>query len=214
MICSACSTEAPAESAFCPKCGQKFAGAEESPPAADSPVERIRQKAAALAAEDTGERKLWSGGFSPKGMIGHWLSAGVLSIAGVVVCVLFGAGMPTAWSALALVLFGVWSGLGLFYAYQRLGVQYELTSQRLIHKTGILARATNRIEVIDVDDVSVQQTFVERLFGVGTIRILSSDTSDPLLLMRGIDEVKKVSDLIDNARRDERRRRGMYIESV
>jgi hypothetical protein len=43
---------------------------------------------------------------------------------------------------------------------------------------------------------------------------LSSDTSDPKLFLKGIDDVKRVADLIDDARRSERRKRGMYIESV
>ena len=72
----------------------------------------------------------------------------------------------------------------------------------------------NRIEVIDIDDVTVEQGLIERMFGVGTIRLLSSDTSDPKLFLRGIDDVKRVAAMIDDVRRDERRKRGMYIETV
>jgi hypothetical protein len=34
------------------------------------------------------------------------------------------------------------------------------------------------------------------------------------LLIRGIDDAKRIATMIDNVRRDERRRRGMYIETV
>jgi hypothetical protein len=77
-----------------------------------------------------------------------------------------------------------------------------------------LSRTTNRVEVIDIDDVQVQQGFVERMLGVGTIKLLSSDTSDPVLSLRGIADVNRVATLIDNARRDERRKRGLYVEAV
>jgi hypothetical protein len=70
------------------------------------------------------------------------------------------------------------------------------------------------VEVIDIDDVSYSQGPIERLLGVGTIKLLSSDVSDPQLILRGIDDVQRVATLIDNARREERRRRGLYLESV
>jgi predicted methyltransferase len=89
-----------------------------------------------------------------------------------------------------------------------------LTDQRLIHRYGILTRITNRVEVIDIDDIKFTQNLIDRFLGVGTIQILSSDVSDPKLTLWGIDDVKHVFALMDDARRDERRKRGMYIETV
>jgi hypothetical protein len=104
--------------------------------------------------------------------------------------------------------------LAFYYVKERLSADYTLTSQRLLHRRGILSQATDRIEVIDIDDVRYTQGIVERMFGVGTIRLLSSDTSDPTLILRGIDDVQRVANLIDNARREERRKRGLYMETV
>jgi membrane protein YdbS with pleckstrin-like domain len=110
-----------------------------------------------------------------------------------------------------LLLWG-WPAVRLVVA--RLSVEYTLTTQRLIHKRGLLRRVTDRVEVIDIDDVSYSQGPIERLLGIGTIQLLSSDVSDPQLVLRGIDNVQQVATLIDNARREERRRRGLYLESV
>jgi hypothetical protein len=52
------------------------------------------------------------------------------------------------------------------------------------------------------------------VLGVGTIRITSSDRTHPQLVLRGIESVREVSGLIDSARRKERVRRGLHIESV
>jgi membrane protein YdbS with pleckstrin-like domain len=93
-------------------------------------------------------------------------------------------------------------------------VHYELTSQRFIHQTGILTRATDRIEVIDIDDVSFTQGPVQRMLGVGRITVTSSDRSHPLLHMIGIGDVKSVAGLIDDVRRKERRRRSLHIEAI
>jgi hypothetical protein len=52
------------------------------------------------------------------------------------------------------------------------------------------------------------------MMGVGTIKITSSDRGDPQLVLKGIDDVKRVASLLDEARRAERSRRGVYIESI
>ena len=52
------------------------------------------------------------------------------------------------------------------------------------------------------------------MLGVGTIMLLSSDVSDPQLTMRGIDQVKVIAKQIDDVRRQERRKRGLHIETV
>jgi hypothetical protein len=77
-----------------------------------------------------------------------------------------------------------------------------------------LWRETDRIEAIDIDDVSFSQGPVERMLGVGSIRILSSDQSHPTMDLPGIENVRAVASLIDEVRRQERRKRGLYVESV
>ena len=79
---------------------------------------------------------------------------------------------------------------------------------------GILSRRTDRIELIDIDDVSYVQGIIQRVLGVGSIKISSSDRSHPELTMIGIDQVEKIADMIDDARRLERRRRGLHIEAI
>jgi uncharacterized membrane protein YdbT with pleckstrin-like domain len=207
MLCTSCSTDVPAGSAFCPKCGQKLGDA----PDAASLAQRIR--GAERSASDDAEQQLWHGSYSPKAMYGHWFLAAVVTLLAIAVSVVFFAVGFVAIAAGVIVLV-MWLSLGAFLLYERLSVDYSLTSQRFVHQTGILRRVTNRIEVIDIDDVTVEQGIFERMFGVGTIKLLSSDTSDPKLLLRGIDDVKRVATMIDDARRDERRKRGMYIETV
>jgi hypothetical protein len=73
---------------------------------------------------------------------------------------------------------------------------------------------TDRIEVIDIDDVTYEQGLVQRMLGVGTIRIASSDRTHPELVLSGIDGVQQVADTIDDIRRKERRKRGLHIESI
>ncbi len=162
---------------------------------------------------DREETILWSGSFSAKGLIHSWLLAMLLTIVmpigGIVV-----SASPTEWMVIGGILVIVWAGLGLMLLVQKLNVHYELTDQRLIHRAGILLRRTNRIELIDIDDISHEQGLIERLFDVGTIEITSSDRSHPHIHLPGINHVDDVAMLIDDARRRERIRRGIHIEQI
>lgn len=166
---------------------------------------KARQQAA-----DDGEQELWRGGYSAKAMYGTWLLAALLSV-GLIVAMLF---FPAAIVPLALAIVGLWIILGLWLAYKKLAVHYTLTTQRFLHRLGILKIVTDRVEVIDIDDVTYEQGIIQRMLNVGTIRINSSDRTHPELVLSGISDVKRVADMIDDVRRKERIRRGLHIESI
>lgn len=179
-----------------------------------SPVSRFREQASSkqsAADDDDQEQKLWSGGYSGKAMVGTWI---LLVIVGLSLLILpfFVPAIPFP-VALGLVLLA-WVIGGLIYAYRRLAVHYELTNQRFVHQTGLLTRRTDRIEVIDIDDVTCTQGPVQRAFGVGTIVLTGSDRTHPTLSMIGIAGVRDVASLIDDTRRKERRRRSLHIEAI
>jgi uncharacterized membrane protein YdbT with pleckstrin-like domain len=160
---------------------------------------------------DDVEVDMWSGGYSPKAMLGTWLGTGLLSILAIIGAALY-ASNYIGWVLMAVLV--AWVLVGCLYGYRRMGVHYELTSQRFIHQSGVLSRRTDRIEVIDIDDVTFKQGPVQRMLGVGTIIIESSDRSHPKLEMIGIANVRDVAGLIDDIRRKERRRRSLHIEAI
>lgn len=217
MHCTKCGGEAPAESQFCPHCGTRVGGADDGWDAglADQAAPLRRSKAAFSRSEGDSppEEDLWNGTYSPKAMFGSMLAAVVLTVGGLLVVLLF-ARTAIGWNMLGIGLLVLWGGLALVLTYRRLSVRYRLTSYRLFHESGLLSRTTDRLEVIDIDDVRVHQGPIERILGVGTVTIVSSDRTHPDLHLPGIDEVRAVADLIDNTRRAERERRGLYLESV
>lgn len=207
MNCTACGTTLPAQAAFCPQCGQKT-----GPLPADVASPSVPSAPAGPAAAMETERTVWEGGYSGRAMFGTWvfviLVSAALGVAAFLVPippVLFGAG------ALAAVL---WLMPLCNLIYRKLSISYTLTNQRLVHRSGLLARTTGRIELIDVDDVTVQQGLIERMVGVGTIKISSSDRTDPELRLPGIDQVNAVASQLDDLRRQERRRHSVHIESI
>lgn len=184
------------------------------PPREESAASKFRQqvdsKQANLDDYDP-EEQLWSGGYSPKAMIGTWV---VISVVSVILLILPWFIEPFTILMALILLVSIWVVAALRYAWRRLGVHYQLTSQRFIHQTGVFTRDTDRIEVIDIDDVSFTQGPIQRMFDVGTIRITSSDRTHPSLRMIGISQVQEVAGLIDDIRRKERRNRSLHIESI
>lgn len=210
MRCKKCGGDSPAGSTFCPKCGARLDGAAEAANDAPSGTQRVVAAGRGRGGSPA-EEEIWSGAYSAKAMVGSFAAAAVLTLLAAVLATLAG---PPGWAAWIIGVVVVWGGLGLLYLYRRLTVRYRLSTYRLFHDTGLITRTGNRVEVIDIDDVTVEQGPIERLMGIGTIRIASSDKTNPDLVLPGIDDARQVADLIDGTRRAERNRRGLHIESI
>ena len=240
MKCEGCGADVVAEAVYCQSCGarldlqegtassvaQQQAGpvsadvwpVQDSPAAAEtprSPVEKVKDMMARpTATDDDVEAELWEGRYSPRDMVGAAALWGLISVLLVALVVWLLRGQPIAWGILLVVLLLLWGYHFVVLLYRRASVRYRLTSQRFFHEKGILRRVTDRIEVIDMDDIAFEQTLIGRLLGVGTITIISSDRSHPSLPVRGIEDVKRVAGMMDDARRKERLRRGLHIEAI
>ena len=165
------------------------------------------------------ETKLWEGGFSPKAMYGTWLVSALVSLGILLALILVPWAKMIEFPSSAVWGFGIgiiilwWIIAFGSFIYRRISIFYELSSQRFIHTSGILVRTTDRIDVIDIDDVAYTQGIVQRMLGVGTINLSSNDRSHPKLVLHGIDQVERVAGLIDDVRRKERKKRSLHIDA-
>ena len=162
------------------------------------------------------ERSLWKGGYSAKVMYGTWILCAAATIGGIIAAAMLASGDSAniVWMTVGAIILVMWCLAIATFIYRRLGMHYELTTQRFVHQEGVFVRRTDRIEVIDIDDVSYSQGIIQRMLGVGRIVITSSDRSHPELVMHGVDKVPEIASLVDDVRREERRRRSLHIESI
>lgn len=165
---------------------------------------------------DDEERLIWQGGYSAKSMLGAWIGAAFMTVLILlaVMQIQLLRDNRAVWTTMAALVVLIWIGLIGVAVYRKLGQHYEITTQRLKHRSGVLLRQVDRIEMIDVDDVSYRQGPIQTLMNVGTIQVQSSDTSHPRLFMPGISNVSHVANMIDDSRRSERRKRGIHVESI
>ena len=75
-------------------------------------------------------------------------------------------------------------------------IRYRLGEDRLFFETGFLNTRGEEILLYRVRDVSVTMTFWQKLVGVGTVTVSSTDNSVPMLAMRNIKQPREVKELI------------------
>ncbi|MBL0927154.1 MAG: PH domain-containing protein [Phycisphaerales bacterium] len=86
---------------------------------------------------------------------------------------------------------------------------YTLTTQRLKLARGILSKTFDNLELYRVKDSTLHQPFIERLVGLGTITLITSDATNPTLTIRAIADSQRVHDAIRNEVERVRRERGV-----
>jgi hypothetical protein len=224
MNCSKCGADVQEESRFCPKCGARLDTSDDlqATVTVNNPLTEttsVRDRLVPPAARESADESatniagddLWTGTYSPKAMIGVWIALAVVTLILLIVAISRG---EFWWTVFLYATPAIWiGGVGKLF-YNQWSVSYSLTSKRFTHEHGLLRRVTDRIEVIDMDDVSVSQGLVERFTGTGTIKIVSSDRSHPEFYIRGIDNAVALGTQMDDARRAERERRGLHIEAI
>lgn len=154
---------------------------------------------------------LWQGGYNGRALTGAWLTAGLLAVAmGIGGLIDHGWDGGLFLGLIGAVVFG--GGVGLYLAYRKLAVHYVLTDRQFVCHHGLLRRRADPMDVIEIDDVAFWQRGLQRWWGVGTVKIISSDRSRPDRLLYGIHHVADVAAEFDRSRRAERIRRGLFIE--
>ena len=74
--------------------------------------------------------------------------------------------------------------------------KYELSENRLFCETGFLNQKEEEILLYRVRDISMSKSLCQRIFGVGTVTIVSSDKTAPNIDLKNIKKPGEVKELI------------------
>jgi membrane protein YdbS with pleckstrin-like domain len=91
--------------------------------------------------------------------------------------------------------------------------RYRLTSERLFIESGVLSRTIDQTELIRVDDVRVHKSLLDRVFGLGTVEIMSTDATHGALRIEGIADSDRVAEAIRTHMRA-LRRKSLFVENL
>ena len=108
-----------------------------------------------------------------------------------------------------------WIGLGVVVALiQSLSNKYKITNQRVVWTRGLIAQKDEEIEYVRVKDTNFKQGILQRIFGVGTVRVLSSDSSAPTFILQ-LSNPREWRERLRDLIRQERLRSGVtYREDI
>jgi membrane protein YdbS with pleckstrin-like domain len=119
------------------------------------------------------EKKIWEGHPSGLYYLGHW-------IFGILLLPVFGLGL----------LFIIYAILD-----QRTRV-FTHTTRKVIAKVGIISRKTHEVAIRDIRSINMNQSILERIFGLGSVQIGSAGTGGVEVDFKGITKPAKVRDAI------------------
>lgn len=100
--------------------------------------------------------------------------------------------------------------LGLPLSFTR----YAMSDDRLFLSQGFLNIKDEEILLYRVRDLSLSRTLGQRLFGVGTIVVTSSDKSQPVLQIKNVKDPSTVKELIHQQVEEMKVRRRVRINEV
>lgn len=117
------------------------------------------------------------------------------------------------WFLLCLLLipipFALWKWL------ETRSIVYTLTDQRLKFTRGVFSKTTEDLELYRVRDTKFEQGFFERLVGLGTLQLFSTDETSPTIRLPYIKNAESVREKVRGlveARRDAKRVRYLDAE--
>lgn len=82
---------------------------------------------------------------------------------------------------------------------KRIATRYTITNQRLTIHVGILRRDMHETRLERVQNVNLQQTAVDRLFGVGTVTFDTAGEAGYDFAFRGVADPSKIVRTVDQA---------------
>src|SRR5258708_7027041 len=99
------------------------------------------------------------------------------------------------WLVIAAIV--VWQLAEIVIAFARIKPTiYTVTSQRVMIETGLTTKKVEDIDLRYIDDTQFDQSFINRILGIGNVTIVSSDRTSPTYTLRGIPDPRGVRELI------------------
>jgi Bacterial PH domain len=170
-------------------------------PVAAQPGEapQVGEEAPGIESEET----IWEGHYSGRNFIGRTIFGGALVVLWVVLLIYNWSGTQANgggglfWPvAGAVVVMLYWANLGYRFLRAHRGHHYRITNRRVFVTTGFFQRRIDQLELIRIKDVYVQQSMVGDWLGIGNVVLISSEHTLPKAYLLGIDDPRRIMDLV------------------
>ena len=92
--------------------------------------------------------------------------------------------------------------------------RYSMTEDRLFLETGFFSIKSEEVLLYRVRDISLERKLGQRIFGVGSIKVVSSDKTCPELILKNIKHPKAVKEMIHEQVEEMKTKRRMRFGEI
>ncbi len=103
--------------------------------------------------------------------------------------------IPESLQNYSLLLFVIPVGIAFWKWISLRTTRYELSTERLTLYSGVFNKTTEVLELYRVKDYRVEQPFFLRLFGLGNLKLVTSDKSSPTVELPAIFQPQELREL-------------------
>ena len=97
---------------------------------------------------------------------------------------------------MAITIEYLWKDRKRYFGLPLSFTRYSLSEDRLFLSVGFLSIKDDEVLLYRIRDINTSRTLWQRLFGVGTITVISSDKSLPTLVLKNIKDPMMVKELL------------------
>ena len=108
----------------------------------------------------------------------------------------------------------LWSDRKRYFGLPISFTKYEVSEDRLFQTSGVLNLKYEEVLLYRVRDLELSRSFGQRIFGVGSITVTSSDKSNPVLVIHNVKEPIAVKELLHQQVEDMKIRRRVRFGEI
>ena len=108
----------------------------------------------------------------------------------------------------------LWSDRKRYFGLPLSFTRYAISEDRLFQATGILNLTYEELLLYRIRDITLSRSFGQRIFGVGSITVTSSDKSRPVLVIQNVKDAPAVKELIHQQVEDMKIRRRVRFGEI
>ncbi len=98
---------------------------------------------------------------------------------------------------LGVFALALWGWLGVWWVRSTMSSSLYITNKRTVERRGLLSRSSDEVLHDHVRNINVRQTFLERIFNVGSIGISSAGQSDTEIQISKLPDPDRIKEVID-----------------
>ena len=108
----------------------------------------------------------------------------------------------------------IWKDRKRFMGMPLSFTRYAMSDDRLFTSVGFLSIKDDEVLLYRVRDIDSSRTLWQRLFGVGTINVISSDKTMPVLVLKNVKDPVYVKELIHQQVEEMKLRRRVRVGEI